>query len=381
MKNLSRLFCGLALLAMSTAMLAASPAMLKIQKQQGRDVLTARDNQNRQIVFGWFDHPEDAANLPAEVRSFFTNYESAMACMNAGVAFDELFAAPRLTSGADTVGPLLGKIEYDQSYPYNNKCPVLNGGRAVTGCVATGMAQVMRYYKYPACGTGTAKYTGGSQGEATYDFSAHPFDWDNMLEQYTSSATGNPRFNTAQADAVAELMLACGASVNMDYSKEESGSHTAYAATALKNNFGYSSKVKAVETSDVGNEYVEMEWTWTLQDELDLGHPVIFGGTSTQGGHCFVIDGYTVTDNVAYFHVNWGWSGSYNGWFLLTLLRPVGTTNYWSQHETMILGCEPEGWTALEDVKASSHAVKRIENGQLIIEKNGRRFNALGQEL
>lgn len=281
----------------------------------------------------------------------------------------------------DTIGPLLGDIEFDQGTPYNDKCPRLNSSqRSVTGCVATAMAEVMTYWRYPACGTGTATYSGGSQGATTYEFDKHPFDWDNILHTYTHTYLGQAQYNATQAAAVAELMLACGASVTMDYSAAASGSQTKFAASALKNHFGYDVNDMVYTESDYPNWE---DWGWTIGEEIDLGRPVIFAGTSTSSGHCFVIDGYTLPAgsmdwNEAWFHVNWGWNGAGNGWFKLNNLRQ-GTDNWSNKHVTMIYGIHPPT-TAVEEVEAAAPQVeKRLVNGEVLIYRDGVAYTILGQ--
>ena len=257
-------------------------------------------------------------------------------------------AAP--AAQADTIGPLLGGIMYDQGTPYNDLCPSLNGeGKSVTGCVATAMAQVMRYYKFPAVGHGSSSYT-SSQGAVTYNFDNHPFDWDNMLETYTRS-----NYSLQQGQAVATLMLACGASVNMTYSADGSGAQTDKAQAALKNYFYYSN-AKLAETTD--QNVLVNDWVYTIQENLDNGRPVIYAGSSGSfAGHCFVVDGYTIdAEGTYWFHCNWGWSGLDNDWYKITNFAPPsdGTgNNYSGYRNSMVYNIYPDGGTAVEEVTHS----------------------------
>lgn len=281
-------------------------------------------------------------------------------------------------SRQDTVGPLLGNIKFNQGAPYNNNCPILAGEqnrRSVTGCVATAMAQVMRYYQFPACGEGEATYT-GSNGAATFRFSEHPFDWNNILEDYESQ-----RYTSAQASAVANLMLACGASINMQYSADGSGSYCDRALTALKNHFSYSSEIRHVSVTGIDTEdRLLNDWQYTMMENLDKGWPIIFAGTAKSGGHCFIVDGYTVdADDNTWFHINWGWGGHGDNWCLITNFSSDPADNYTSYDCRMVYNIHPDNWTGVENVETKHNkAQKRIEDGQLIILKNGVRYNALG---
>ena len=206
--------------------LVAEPAQMQRVinvMHNGKQVLEAK--QAGLPVLGVYDSRR-SIEQSSEMASFMSYYEEAVRRIEAGEDMDNVFIRiNRSAATADSVGPLLGNIKYDQGEPYNRKCPVLNNeGRSVTGCVATAMAQVMRFYQHPSCGTGTSSYT-GSSGAVTYNFSQHPFNWSLILENYSSQS-----YTNAQAEAVAELMLACGASVNMKYSADGSGSNADKAA-------------------------------------------------------------------------------------------------------------------------------------------------------
>lgn len=347
---------SLAALLCSVQLIAAVPAGLKhvkLTQIAGKQVLEAKNAE--MPVLGYFD--ETATELP-EMQSFLAFYDEAVRRIEAGAAPDEVFLTIANAQPGDTVGPLLGGIKYGQGDPFNKQCPNLNGeGRSVTGCVATAMAQVMRYYKHPACGTGVCSYT-GSAGKKDFDMAAHPFDWTNMLESYSGS------FTTTQANAVANLMLACGASVNMSYSADGSGSQADKAAVALKTNFNYP-KAKSYETTiadeAMRQDVLVVDWAETLRDNFDVGHPVIYAGSSGNGitGHCFVVDGYVMDEQGnTYFHINWGWEGTDDGWFLITCFQPnPHETNYSGYRNTMVVNIYPEGWTAVESVEAGAGQV------------------------
>ncbi len=329
----------------------------------------------------YFDDPNtdlQSAAFTPEQRSFFDRYVRALEQIAQGASAEEFFVM-EYSDSDDAVEPLLGNINYDQGTPYNNKCPYLNGGRAVTGCVATAMAQVMRYYRYPANGTGTFTYTGGNDGARTINLEDYPFDWDNMLEEYQHGYTAK------QADAVATLMLVCGASLSMNYSKDGSGANLAKMDGLLKNNFGYSKNVQFISTLNSSNPE-ETIYYWgedVVRPELAAGHPLIFAGFPAMGqtGHCFVIDGYKVMDGEYYYHVNWGWGGVGNCYCLLTNLQEPGGDNYSGYNLQMVYYIYP----TLQDVESveaeETNVHKLIQDGQLIIERSGIRYTVQGQKM
>ena len=331
-----------------------------------------------------FDDPTfdiHSSQLSEAQRSFFTPYLQAMEQMHNGASAERFFVIEHASS-EEGVSPLLGEINFNQGTPYNDKCPYLNGGRAVTGCVATAMAMIMRYYQYPAHGTGTFTYTGGSDGAKTVNLEDLPFDWNNILPSYHRN-----NYNQAQADAVATLMLACGASLNMDYDKDGSGANTSVVNKLLKNNFGYHKDAAFISTENSDNPE-ETIFYWgedAVRPNLDEGHPLIFAGYPSlgQSGHCFVIDGYKVENDIYYYHVNWGWGGAGNCWCLLTKLEDDAGRNYAGHNLQMVYNIYPANWQAIDEIEVSEQPSTRkiLLNGNMIIERNQTQFTLQGQRI
>jgi len=223
-----------------------------------------------------------------------------------------------------SVGPLL-TTKWDQGYPYNMLCPEHsqgNHGHTYTGCVATAMAQVMKYWNYPEHGTGKISYFWGQWD--TINLAEVNYDWDNMPNQYFN-------WTDEQKNAVATLMLHCGVSINMDYGWDGSGTQTEYTVDALRYNFGYRNGVN-YKTRDNGNpdeeqfeHYYDNDTIWTrmLMEDLDMHRPLIYSGRPSSGaGHAWVCDGYRVDSQGARtFSMNWGWGGSGNGFFTIDNLN------------------------------------------------------------
>lgn len=299
----------------------------------------------------YLDDPSSITQaLSKEQEDFLSFYQKAAQEITRGESASKFFSLSYAEDITDEQEPLLGKISFDQGEPYNNLCPIVNGKRAVTGCVATAMASVMAYYRYPNCGKGVVTYSGGSAGAQTINLEDYAFQWNNILPHYVY---GN--YTEAQGEAVAELMLACGASLNMQYSAEGSGISTEKVPGALKNNFSFDSKVAHYSTLNYPGdpeELFEYDWEPTIREQTKAGMPIIFAGSPAQGktGHCFILDGYKVIDGVYYYHVDWGWNGTLNGYFLLTNLNPDGTS-YSGYNCTMVCNIKPQGWTAIDNVR------------------------------
>lgn len=199
--------------------------------------------------------------------------------------------------------------KWNQGAPYNDDCPMDNGKRSVTGCVATAMAQAMYFHKWPAQGSGSHSYK-WNDTSLSVDFANTTYDWDSMTPTYDSSSSDGAK------EAVANLMYSCGVSVNMDYSSDESGASGLDLGPALYKYFGYDKSMAQPQRYFYGL----IDWENMVYDQLQQGLPVLYGGQSYEGGHQFVCDGYS---SDGYFHFNWGWGGMSDGYFLLDALDPM----------------------------------------------------------
>lgn len=205
------------------------------------------------------------------------------------------------------VPPLLLST-WDQGANYNLLCPLDPagpGGRVWAGCVATAMSQVMFYYRYPLTGSGSHCYTPWGYPQQCADFGNTTYQWNNMLNSIVSQDTSIPT-----------LIWHAGVSVNMMYSPSGSGAYSSDALNSLITYFNYGSEAQLLEK----DSYSESQWESMMRDNLDHARPMYYDGYGT-GGHAFVMDGYQGTD---YFHFNWGWSGSCNGYYYLNNLNPGG---------------------------------------------------------
>ncbi|OQX76922.1 MAG: hypothetical protein B6D61_08025 [Bacteroidetes bacterium 4484_249] len=205
--------------------------------------------------------------------------------------------------GSKDVDPLL-TCTWDQGVPFNYLCPedaAGPGGHVLTGCVATAMAQIMMYWRYPEQGEGTSSYYCYPYGTLTANHGETTYDWDGMLDN--PSQTNIP---------VALINFHAGVSVNMDYGPESSGAYSTNVDNALRDHFRYSNSCSYKER----NSYALSTWKTMVEDLLNDNCPVYYSGFSNDGGHAFVLDGFRSSDDK--YHFNFGWGGYMNGWFLIT---------------------------------------------------------------
>lgn len=256
-------------------------------------------------------------NMPDGMKHLMQAYEAMATALANGDAKAERCLAEKEALAADStyrqprVAPLLADVAWGQSEPYNNLCPMYDGQRrTVTGCVATAMAQLMMYYKYPQTLKSDipAYQTSSYQLNMPLVSAGERYDWDNMLPQYSGSA-----YTAAQANAVAKLMYHCGLSAKADHGPSTGAWCTPY---VLVKYWGYDPDV-------IKHLYREKfslrEWTAILDAELQASRPVYYTGCSTtSGGHAFLCDG---ADGNGLYHINWGWSGWNNGYFDITVLN------------------------------------------------------------
>ena len=233
-----------------------------------------------------------------------------------------------------TIGPLL-TTTWDQLPYYNNLCPNGPNGQAVTGCVATAMGQVMKYWNWPDTGAGSHSYIDDTYGLQSADFGATSYDWEHMPDYLNDSST------STEVNAVATLLYHCGVAVNMHYGNATQGSGATHETTgsltfpcaenALRNNFKYSPNLRNI----VRVKFTDDEWAALLKNEIDHLRPILYSGLDPYSyvGHEFICDGY---DTTGFFHFNWGWSGDDDGFFSL------GNLNSFNSKHNALIGIEPD---------------------------------------
>ena len=233
----------------------------------------------------------------------------------------------------EPIAPLCKTI-WNQDDPFNLKCPPKDPPHCVTGCVATAMAQVLKYHNWPETGEGYVSYYYDSKTILRMNYAATTFKWDDMLDSYY----GN--YSEASSDAVSTLMIACGYSVKMNYRTSSSGAYSFDIGSALGSYFKYDKSLRFL----VRDYYALQEWEDIIYTSLKEDGPVIYNGQSSIGGHSFVCDGY---QDDGYFHFNWGWGGISDGYFLLDALDPEhqgigGSDSGFDYIQDIIVGIRPD---------------------------------------
>ncbi len=217
------------------------------------------------------------------------------------------------------VSPLISTTWGQEGY-YNDLCP----SNTPVGCVATAMAQIMRYWSYPTVGQGSHSYVHPVYGSQTANFGGTTYNWAGMPNQ-----VGSP--NTS----VATLGYHAGVAVEMDYDPTGSGAYSTDVPGALISYFKY----KSTAILRYKSAYSDANWNTLLQGELNNARPVYYAGSGPDGGHAFIIDGFSGTTSPYYYHFNWGWDGYYNGNYYLSNLNPGGY-NFTTGQEAVV-GIEP----------------------------------------
>ena len=284
---------------------------------------------------GWLDEIEDLLNRIPESED--TEAASPRRQRFAQQPADRLPVEPIITA------------QWYQREPYNLTCPeyLETGLRSITGCVATAMAMAMSHYRYPAYTLAAIPkytYTGDYEGVQTkITVPAMPkdlfIDWDNIVDFYDTLHPHTP----VQDTAIANLMMYAGKAVKMQYTPSSSGAYSINVAPALKDCFGYPSSVIHQRRECFSSD----EWDELIYNELANDRPVIYCGATSSSAHAYIVDGY---ESNGYYHVNWGWGGTYDGYFLLDVLNPrnydrtaaVSTREGYVQSSVAVVGITTE---------------------------------------
>ncbi|MEI6883567.1 MAG: C10 family peptidase [Bacteroidota bacterium] len=262
------------------------------------------DSITNEAVKGWFDGYARQIDT-----AFVLNLQNNIFSLK----WDEILQNSFPKSPLTTVGPLL-TTTWDQGCYYNELCPANAGGvcgHTWVGCTATAMAQILKYWNYPEGGKGYNSYIpryNPQYGPQSVFFNETDYNWAGMPDVLTNSN-----------NSVATLMYHSGVSANMDYNTSASGAYLYRAANGFRNNFDYSDSLTQMYRSSVTDSL----WSITIKQNLNIGRPVLMEGYTNNGnqGHAWVCDGY---QSDTYYHMNWGWSGSANGFYLLNNLNPGG---------------------------------------------------------
>ncbi len=293
----------------------------------GNSVILSADSEAMPLI-GIADSQFDPANVPPAMREMLEGYADEIGQLRAGLT--AAVAAPSRAADLAAVEPLCPTI-WDQGAPYNAFCPVIDGVKAPTGCVATAIAQVLYTYKYPERLTSDISYTKEGNSYSLTAAECGDFGWSDMKQTYGAADDATP---------VARLMQACGYAASMNYKAQVSSANMGTLMSGLINYFDYDRTMR-LESREW---YTLGDWQQIIWDELSKGYPVCYTGSAPAGGaHAFVVDGYK---SDGYFHLNWGWGGQGNGYFLLSALNPSsqgigGYAGGYNKSQQAIIGIRP----------------------------------------
>ncbi|MFC0876751.1 thiol protease/hemagglutinin PrtT [Saccharicrinis sp. FJH2] len=251
-----------------------------------------------------------------------------------------------LKSRQSSVAPILD-IAWDQVAGWNNLCPEDEdgpGGHVRVGCVAVAMAQAMYNVKFEAPLAGAHRYVHDTYGAINIIFETKdPFDWAAMAK--TKPNKENQR-----------LLYYCAVAISTDFGPKGSASLPFKIIGAMKEYFGYSSDLKYYERY----EFVDNDWKNLIKSELDKSNVLVYSGID-EIGHSFNIDGYDIND---YFHINWGWSGKYNGYYSIDNLNPGGFK--FDNNQSVIVGIADTYYGPTDITLSSKEVYEKIPAGSFV---------------
>lgn len=325
---------------------------------QGFVIMSASDQVKPVLAYS-FDSPVSREPNP-EVMFWLNQYNAQIAAAeasgyqsaDASTQWNDLLTNPVPPTPVNlVVVPKLMMTRWDQGHPYNKLCPYDSNhhARTVVGCVATAMAQIMKYWNHPSSGEGFHSYIpeGGAYELQEADFEHTTYMWDymtNTLDQYTAQQRA--------INAVSTISYHCGVAVDMMYGPSATGGSGAYsscgwwasacAENAFRDHFKYRRDLHYEERNttvwrdSMAFDTVSMDsivvhyradstlipdsvWCAMIDSNLAMGAPMYYDGSDNSGGHAFVLDG---SDADGKYHFNWGWSGAYDGYYSINNVAP-----------------------------------------------------------
>ena len=296
-------------------------------------IVVSRSNTFPAII-GESTHDFDSANIAPGFKWWMENISKSLAYRDANNM------GRTAISVSTTIYPFI-TTKWNQDTPYNLLCPKVGSlTHGYTGCVATAMSQILKYYNYPSTSKGSGGYSTVVGNDTIVRLATinTTYEWNNMSNSYLTSNAITPT-NIA---AVATLMRDAGYGANMEYGVDGSGTTDYEAAISFVNNFTYNPYSLKYLMKEL---YTDDEWAQIIYNEIKNKRPILYGGsTKTNEGHAFVFDGINTDGNV---DVNWGWGGACDGWYDIFDLTPIGLGDEFSSGTTfsegndMILGFDP----------------------------------------
>ena len=309
------------------------------ENEKGFIIVSGIDSE----ILGYSDKGHiDIDNIPPALKALMKGYELGK------TKTTRLKAAKNAVSRENI---LLSTASWDQDSPYNNNLS-MGGRKAIVGCVATATSIIMKYHEWPSATTavipGYANNTEiGNISVTLSDLPITSFDWDNILDSYGSGGWwGGSSGTSTQKAAVALLCQYVSQSIHSDYGTNGTNAFLYAPAKALREYFDYDPSLRLERPLD----YTKTQWENLMYNELASNRPILYNGMAGEAGHeevghAFICDGYQEKNNDSYFHINWGWAGSSDGYFKLSLLSSQSyqydTTQYeYSIHQEATIGIQ-----------------------------------------
>ncbi len=295
------------------------PTFYVFSNEEGFVIVAAENSVEQIIGYSYESSMESAENIPEPMKAYLMGIDAEIKYYR-----ENIYPTTKIlkATAEETGGTIVKQLEtanWGQGSPFNNLCPTSGTTHCLTGCVPTAYAIVMRYHEWPISGTGNVYNP--DTAEPT-DISKRVYEWNNMPLNYISG-----QYTDAQATEVAEIMVDLGYRFMASYGTSSTDVSAGLGSTEyLQRSFGYNN-VPSTSRDMVG----DTEWKRLLKESLNNNCPVPYRATSAinsgqiDGKHMFVVDGYTSND---YFHFNWGWNGSQNGYFTISAITPDDSRNY-----------------------------------------------------
>ena len=235
-----------------------------------------------------------------------------------------------LNSQLATVSPLLS-TKWNQTAPWNNNC-VFEGKKCYAGCVPISIAQLLYFWWQKGFSRGCSATDDYTTKTNLYEVkSLQPvtrFDFESMT-------TGKPT-TTEGKKAVAEMLQHIGRAIHADYKPTGTGVSIKDYEPRLTTVFHLGDNIQTIYASKIGLA----TFCERIRKELESGRPVMMTGCNSKytAAHSFICDGYRAKDDK--FHYNFGWGGSYNGYYKMNAITPT-TSRDFSYYKHAFIGIQP----------------------------------------
>ncbi len=294
-------------------------------------------------VLGYSFNGDISGKMPENMVAWLDGYRKQIQALRSrGTSQDEATARlwnnlefPTRAVGADGYEEIMNltTADWNQGSPFNKECPQIDGKPALTGCVATAAAIVARYHRWPRHGYGTITAYSFEYKEQHYQVPARTlgreYDWDNMPYSVDNKTS------ESQTAAIAAIMADIGIACHASYGIDGTGAFTETLVNVMKKNFDYSQDA-VLEYRD---RFKDSVWIQKIRADLNETGPVLYSADNGETGHQFLLTGYDRNNN---FFINWGWGGSYNGYFPLDVFRPGSSDEDWYRYNhDAIFGMKP----------------------------------------